>query len=115
MACGHIWPGSIFTKWYTVAAFGVIFGGVEVYLQLFKEQVTHCVKKEEWQKIRERLTALGFRPTEQTIDSMIFFRKVGFVSWERIKVVVKQNHIHLEVPEDHAEEFDNWLSDTSRC
>ncbi len=113
MACGQIWPGSIFGRWYTVAAFGVVFGAIEVYLQLTREQVTHCVRKEDWQLINSKLKSLGFKPTERTVDSLIFFRKVGFVSWERVTVMIKQHYIHIEVPETHSDDFDRWLTEPS--
>ena len=113
IACGRIWPESMFGHWHVVTAFGIVFGAVEVYLQLTLPQLTQCLRKEDWHAIHQRLRTMGYKPTERTVDSLIFFRKVGFISWERIRVMVKQNHIHIEIPEEHEGEFDQWLSDGS--
>ena len=109
IVCGQLWPGSIFSKWYTVAVFGIIFGGFEVYTQLTREHATQCLSKRHWKEIHSKLKSLGYELAEKDVDSMTFFRKVGFVTWEMIKVVQKNNYIQIELPDEHAEEFDQWL------
>jgi hypothetical protein len=112
--CHTVWPGAGLGKWYFIAGLAILFTAMEYYMASRREPTTQCIMRNHLEEVQSKLNSLGYKMTDNEIDSLVYLRKVNPVYWDIAAIRLKKNCIILEIPEREVHAFSAWAVNTSK-